>query len=40
MAKVFGNTAKKAKAGPKAAKETTVTKKNSYAKKQAHPEER
>ena len=32
--------AKKAKAGPKAAKVTTVTKKNSDAKKQAHPEER
>src|SRR5215207_7015977 len=37
-AKVFGNTAKKA--GPKAAKITTVTKKNSDAKKQPHPEER
>ena len=35
-AKVFGNMAKKAKAGPKAAKVTTVTKKNSDAKKQAH----
>jgi DnaK suppressor protein len=33
---VFGNTAKKA--GPKAAKITTVTKKNSDAKKQPHPE--
>ena len=39
-AKVFGNVAKKAKASPKAAKVTTVTKKNSDAKKQAHPEER
>src|SRR6476660_3492581 len=36
-AKVFGNVAKKA--SPKAAKVTTVTKKNSDAKKQAHPEE-
>ena len=39
-AKVFGNMAKKPKADPKAAKVTTVTKKNSDAKKQAHPEER
>lgn len=37
-AKVFGNVAKKAKAAPKAAK--TVTKKNSDAKRRAHPEER
>src|SRR6476619_1285140 len=35
--KLFGNVAKKA--SPKAAKVTTVTKKNSDAKKQAHPEE-
>ena len=39
-AKVFGNNAKKAKAGPKTVKATTVTRKNSDAKKQAHPEER
>ncbi len=39
-AKVFGNVAKKAKAVPKAAKVTTVTKKNSDAKKQAHLDER
>jgi DnaK suppressor protein len=39
-AKVFGNVAKKAEAAPKAAKVKTVTKKNSDAKKQAHPEER
>ena len=38
-AKVFGNVAKKADTSPKAAKVTTVTKKNSDAKKQAHPEE-
>jgi DnaK suppressor protein len=39
-AKVFGNVAKKAKAVPKALKAKPVTKKNSDAKKQAHPEER
>jgi DnaK suppressor protein len=39
-AKVFGNMSKKPKADPKAAKVTTVTKKNSNAKKQAHPEGR
>ena len=39
-AKVFGKMAKKAKAGPKAAKVTTVTKKNSDAKNQAHLDER
>jgi DnaK suppressor protein len=37
-AKVFGNVTKKGKVAPKAAK--TVTKKNSDAKRRAHPEER
>ncbi len=39
-AKVFGDTAKKAEVASKAAKVNTVTKKNSDAKKQAHPEDR
>ncbi len=39
-AKVFGNMAKKAEVASKAAKVNTVTKKNSDAKKQAHPEDK